>query len=103
MKRISFAGCLLFSLAGASLAEAADLQISKAPPFLPPPPFSWTGFYLGGNIGEDSAQPKLQAMSVLPLQPSLGLRSLRRFRSRQRRLMASSVASKPATIGKLAS
>jgi opacity protein-like surface antigen len=35
----------------ASLAAAADLQISKEPPFLPPPPFSWTGFYLGGNVG----------------------------------------------------
>jgi outer membrane immunogenic protein len=51
MKPIGFAGCFLFLLAGASLAEAADLQIAKAPPFLPPPPFSWTGFYLGGNVG----------------------------------------------------
>ena len=51
MKRISVAGCLLLFLAGTSLAEAADLQIVKAPPFLPLPPFSWTGFYLGGNVG----------------------------------------------------
>ena len=51
MKRIAFAGCLGVFLAGASLAEAADLPISKEPPFLPPLPFSWTGFYLGGNVG----------------------------------------------------
>ena len=51
MKLIGFAGCFLFLLVGASLAEAADLQIAKSPPFLPPPPFSWTGFYLGGNVG----------------------------------------------------
>jgi outer membrane immunogenic protein len=51
MKPIGFAGCFFFLLASASLAEAADLQISKAPPFLPPPSFSWTGFYLGGNVG----------------------------------------------------
>jgi outer membrane immunogenic protein len=51
MKRISVAGCLLLFLAGTSLAEATDLQITRAPPFLPPPLFSWTGFYLGGNVG----------------------------------------------------
>jgi outer membrane immunogenic protein len=32
-------------------ASAADLRV-KAPPAPPlPPPFSWTGFYIGGNIG----------------------------------------------------
>jgi len=38
-------------LLGASgIGEAADLPL-KAPPMVPPPLFSWTGFYLGGNIG----------------------------------------------------
>jgi outer membrane immunogenic protein len=31
-------------------ARAADLPV-KAPPPPPPPVFSWTGFYVGGNIG----------------------------------------------------
>jgi outer membrane immunogenic protein len=31
---------------------AADLRpITKAPSAVPPPPFSWTGCYIGGNIG----------------------------------------------------
>jgi outer membrane immunogenic protein len=33
-------------------ANAADLKMPvKAPPAPMPPPFSWTGFYIGGNIG----------------------------------------------------
>jgi outer membrane immunogenic protein len=47
---------LLSTVAIAMLAlghsgQAADLPV-KAPMLLPPPPpFSWTGFYLGGNLG----------------------------------------------------
>jgi opacity protein-like surface antigen len=75
IKPIGFVGCFLFLLAGASLAEAADLQITKAPPFLPPPPFSWTGFYLGGNVGagfgttETSVNvgPALTAVTATPV------------------------------------
>jgi outer membrane immunogenic protein len=42
---------LLASLTIPMAASAADLRV-KAPPAPPmPPPFSWTGFYIGGNIG----------------------------------------------------
>ena len=48
-------GWLLSTVAVAALgltsaALAADMPV-KAPPPPPPPVFSWTGFYLGGNIG----------------------------------------------------
>ncbi len=41
-------------MALASAAFASDLPTTKGPaPFVPPPPpvFSWTGFYVGGNAG----------------------------------------------------
>jgi len=52
MKKILLA---LASLAiGTVAASAADLPAkpyTKAPVVVPPPPFSWTGFYIGANIG----------------------------------------------------
>ncbi|MEF3365156.1 outer membrane beta-barrel protein [Methylocystis sp. 9N] len=50
MKKIAlgFAAALL----SAASAGAADLPSRKAPPLPPPPPlFSWTGVYVGANIG----------------------------------------------------
>ena len=40
----------LASLGMAGSASAADMAV-KAPPPPPPPVFSWTGFYVGANIG----------------------------------------------------
>ncbi|MHC4045351.1 outer membrane protein [Bradyrhizobium sp. 23AC] len=37
-------------LAGVATADAADMAV-KAPVAVPAPIFSWTGFYVGGNIG----------------------------------------------------
>ena len=50
--RVSFAIVALTSLV-ASAASAADLPTTKAPPapVYIPPAFSWTGFYIGGNVG----------------------------------------------------
>jgi outer membrane immunogenic protein len=39
-----------FSLAASGLGLAADMVV-KAPPPPPAPVYSWTGFYVGGNIG----------------------------------------------------
>src|SRR5580698_4964091 len=38
-----------FSLAASGLALAADMAVKAPPP--PAPVLSWTGFYVGGNIG----------------------------------------------------
>jgi outer membrane immunogenic protein len=48
MKRAALAVVLV--LLTSSLTQAADLQIAKAPSFVPPP-FSWTGVYVGANVG----------------------------------------------------
>ena len=56
---------LLISLASAAMllsplaAHAADLAIKAAPP-PPVPVFSWTGFYIGGNIGGAWANNRLE-------------------------------------------
>jgi outer membrane immunogenic protein len=40
-----------FSFAASGLAFAADMAV-KAPPSPPPAPvYSWTGWYIGGNVG----------------------------------------------------
>ncbi len=49
------AAALLSSMLGLPMAaNAADLGVRPPPPapvYAPPPPFSWTGFYIGGNLG----------------------------------------------------
>ena len=49
MNKILVASVALLAL-GTTAARAADMAV-KAPPPLPPPVFSWTGFYVGANIG----------------------------------------------------
>jgi outer membrane immunogenic protein len=49
MNKAIIAGVALLAL-GTGVAGAADLPV-KAPPYVPPPVFSWTGCYIGGNIG----------------------------------------------------
>jgi outer membrane immunogenic protein len=50
-RRLSFAIiAAVSSVALAQIASAADLP-RKAPPQAPPAAFSWTGWYVGGNVG----------------------------------------------------
>jgi outer membrane immunogenic protein len=39
------------AMLGIGAASAADLPMKAMPYTAPPPPFSWTGFYIGGNAG----------------------------------------------------
>lgn len=46
MKKILFALFALSAVAAAAPADAADMPLKA-----PPPVYSWSGFYLGGNVG----------------------------------------------------
>jgi len=48
-----FSSVAVAAVAISTIAQAADMgvPVMKAPVMAPPPVFSWTGFYLGGNIG----------------------------------------------------
>ena len=54
MKKLVLAGVAVVAL-GATSATAADIQRrqmpTKAPVYVPAPPYSWTGFYIGINGG----------------------------------------------------
>jgi outer membrane immunogenic protein len=49
MKKALLAGIASITF-GMGVAGAADMPV-KAPPYVPPPAFSWTGCYIGGNLG----------------------------------------------------
>jgi outer membrane immunogenic protein len=53
MRKLFHATLALSALMATSLgANAADLYVKAKPMAAPmPPPFSWTGFYIGGNLG----------------------------------------------------
>ena len=53
MKKTLFSATAIALALSAVSAVAADLPSMKGPPaYLPPPPiFTWTGFYVGVNLG----------------------------------------------------
>ncbi|MGB8278766.1 MAG: outer membrane protein [Methylovirgula sp.] len=66
------------AIALASAAFASDLPTTKGPaPFVPPPPpvFSWTGFYVGGNAGLSGGN-FTQTVSADPSWASFGATSM---------------------------
>jgi len=78
MKKLLCAGAMLASFAAIQSASAADLAL-KAPP--PAPIYSWTGFYLGANVGyswgkaksvyDDPNFPNFGASALNPLSQRL--------------------------------
>ncbi len=64
MRRIGFA--LLATIAVIGSAAAADMPV-KAPVYKAPvvaPPYNWTGFYIGGNVGYSWGKQDLSAGGV---------------------------------------
>lgn len=51
MRRLTIAAIAVSTIVFTQIASAADLPRKAPPAPLPPPPFSWTGFYVGGNVG----------------------------------------------------
>jgi outer membrane immunogenic protein len=49
MKFRTLIASVAFTVLGTVIAGAADIAVKAPPP--PPPVFSWTGFYIGANIG----------------------------------------------------
>ena len=57
--------------ATAGAAVAADLPSTKGPaPFVAPPVFTWTGFYVGLNAGGTWANSNHQTIGVAPMRIS---------------------------------
>src|SRR5262245_16778644 len=50
MRKLLLATSAIAALMIAAPAGAADLRV-KAAPYVPPPPFNWSGFYIGINAG----------------------------------------------------
>jgi outer membrane immunogenic protein len=51
MKRLLLASMVLLALTGTQAAMAADIPPGVVYPALPPQPFTFTGFYVGGTVG----------------------------------------------------
>ena len=60
--RFALGAALLIGLLGS--AVAADLPTHKAAEPPPAPPFSWTGFYLGGFLGGRSEEHTSELQSL---------------------------------------
>jgi outer membrane immunogenic protein len=50
MKKLLLGTMALIGLLSAGVAQAADMPV-KAAPVAAPPPFSWSGFYIGAHVG----------------------------------------------------
>ena len=67
-KLISSLAGAAFSFAGSGLALAADMAVKAPPPPPPAPVYSWTGWYVGGNVGKVG----VSGNSIVSMGPSSG-------------------------------
>ena len=51
MRALSIASIAALTLGLTQFASAADLAVKSPPPVPVAPAWSWTGFYVGGNLG----------------------------------------------------
>jgi opacity protein-like surface antigen len=51
MKSLRFASVIFCALSTAFAAHAADMAVKAPPPPLAPPPYNWSGLYVGANFG----------------------------------------------------
>jgi outer membrane immunogenic protein len=73
-RKIVAATALIVSCGGAALA--ADLPSRSPPPvFVPPPAFTWTGFYVGGEVGYEFGHVSTSLFTNPALAPIGGLPS----------------------------
>jgi outer membrane immunogenic protein len=47
----ALASVISLGIGGVGAASAADMAVKARPVVVPPPVFTWTGCYLGGNVG----------------------------------------------------
>ena len=67
---ISFASALAIGLGLAPAALAADMPLKAPPMIAPAPAWSWTGFYIGGNVGYTVEQNTFVTNFTQPAQRS---------------------------------
>ncbi|HEY6256061.1 MAG TPA: outer membrane beta-barrel protein, partial [Xanthobacteraceae bacterium] len=69
MERHFICGLVLLALTATGAARAADMPV-KAPVHPAPPVYSWTGFYIGGNVGYSVARDPTSSPFFEPQGPN---------------------------------
>jgi len=79
MKKLLVTGAAFIGLSFTGTAFAADMAI-RAPVAAPPPAMSWTGFYIGGNVGYSwgSSENDIRVTGLPPFLLGLSTASLAR-------------------------
>jgi outer membrane immunogenic protein len=65
-RKIVFAGIAILATAASALAADLPSHRQAPPPYIPPPIFTWTGVYLGGQIGYEFGRDATYAPGLFP-------------------------------------